>query len=117
MPKKPISLTIEETNLLWLKGRARVVAGGSVSEAVDQLVAEGLLEQTPNRGAVVVRLTRQDIIELFELREALEVFAAGKAARQPSMPVELERMERQGDEIRELRDELNRSGKPASDAR
>jgi hypothetical protein len=40
MAKKPISLTIEETNLLWLKGRARVVAGGSVSEAVDQLVAE-----------------------------------------------------------------------------
>ena len=40
MPKKPISLRIEETNLLWLKGRARVVAGGSVSEAVDQLVAE-----------------------------------------------------------------------------
>jgi len=40
MAKRPISLTIEETNLLWLKGRARVVSGGSVSEAVDQLVAE-----------------------------------------------------------------------------
>lgn len=40
MAKRPISLTIEETNLLWLKGRARLVAGGSVSEAVDQLVAE-----------------------------------------------------------------------------
>lgn len=40
MAKRPISLTIEETNLLWLKGRARVAAGGSVSEAVDQLVAE-----------------------------------------------------------------------------
>ena len=40
MAKRPISLTIEETNLLWLKGRARVVAGGSVSDAVDQLVTE-----------------------------------------------------------------------------
>ena len=40
MAKQPISLTIEATNLLWLKGRARVLAGGSVSEAVDQLVAE-----------------------------------------------------------------------------
>jgi len=40
MAKRPISLTIDETNLLWLKGRARVVSGGSVSEAVDQLVAE-----------------------------------------------------------------------------
>ena len=38
MPKKPVSLTLEETNLLWLKGRARVLAGGSLSEAVDQLI-------------------------------------------------------------------------------
>lgn len=40
MPKKAISLTLEESNLLWLKGRARVVAGGSLSEALDQLIAE-----------------------------------------------------------------------------
>ena len=40
MPKKPVSLTLEETNLLWLKGRARVLAGGSLSEAVDQLIDE-----------------------------------------------------------------------------
>ena len=36
MAKTAISLTLEQTNLLWLKGRARVVAGGSLSEAVDQ---------------------------------------------------------------------------------
>ncbi|MEW6323296.1 MAG: hypothetical protein AB1635_19675 [Acidobacteriota bacterium] len=40
MPKKAISLTLDESNLLWLNGRARVVAGGSLSEAVDQLIAE-----------------------------------------------------------------------------
>lgn len=40
MPKQPVSLTLEETNLLWLKGRARVLAGGSLSEAVDQLIVE-----------------------------------------------------------------------------
>jgi DNA-binding GntR family transcriptional regulator len=44
-----------------------------IREAIGQLVAEGFLEQTPNRGAVVVQLTRQDIVELYELREALEV--------------------------------------------
>jgi hypothetical protein len=38
MPKRPVSLTLDETNLLWLKGRARVLAGGSLSEAVDQLI-------------------------------------------------------------------------------
>ena len=40
MAKTAISLTIQQTNLLWLKGRARVVAGGSLSEAVDQLITE-----------------------------------------------------------------------------
>lgn len=40
MAKTAISLTIDQTNLLWLKGRARVVSGGSLSEAVDQLIAE-----------------------------------------------------------------------------
>lgn len=40
MPKKPVSLTLDATNLLWLKGRARVLAGGSLSEAVDQLIDE-----------------------------------------------------------------------------
>ena len=40
MPKKAVSITLDESNLLWLKGRARVRAGGSLSEAVDQLIAE-----------------------------------------------------------------------------
>ena len=40
MAKKAISLTLAETNLLWLKGRARVLAGGSLSGAVDQLIDE-----------------------------------------------------------------------------
>jgi hypothetical protein len=35
-----VSLTLEESNLLWLKGRARVLAGGSLSGAVDQLIDE-----------------------------------------------------------------------------
>ena len=88
-----------------------------IREALGQLVAEGLLEQTPNRGAVVVKLTRQDIIELFELRESLEVFAVGKAARQASKPADLERLQQQANEVRELREELLRSAKPALDAR
>jgi hypothetical protein len=40
MPKKAVSLTLDEVNLLWLKGRARVLAGGSLSAAVDQLIDE-----------------------------------------------------------------------------
>ena len=40
MPKKAISITLDDSNLLWLKGRARVIAGGNLSAAVDQLIAE-----------------------------------------------------------------------------
>jgi hypothetical protein len=40
MAKKAVSITLDESNLLWLKGRARVLAGGSLSEAIDQLIDE-----------------------------------------------------------------------------
>lgn len=80
-----------------------------VREAINQLVAEGLLEQTPNRGTLVVRLLRQDVIELYELREALEVYAARKAAQMTHRPAELERWEKYSDEILSLREELRKS--------
>lgn len=54
-------------------------------EAIRQLVSEGLLESVPNRGVVVVTLGRDEIRELFEIREALEGLAARTiAARVPS---------------------------------
>ena len=40
MPKKAISLTLNDANLVWLRGRARLMTGGSISEAIDQIVAE-----------------------------------------------------------------------------
>jgi DNA-binding GntR family transcriptional regulator len=45
-----------------------------IREAIGQLVAEGLVELIPNRGAVVAQFGRNDVLELFELREALEVY-------------------------------------------
>jgi DNA-binding GntR family transcriptional regulator len=82
-----------------------------VREALGQLVAEGLLEQTPNRGTVVVRFGRQDIIDVYELREALEVYAVGKAARQPNTPQEHQRLQDFANQIlvlkKELEDEQN----------
>lgn len=81
-----------------------------VREAINQLVAEGLLEQTPNRGTLVVRLKRRDVVELYELREALEVYAARKAAQMTLRPADLERWEQFSDEILALRDELRQDG-------
>ncbi|MGA2145807.1 MAG: GntR family transcriptional regulator [Bryobacteraceae bacterium] len=88
-----------------------------IREAIGQLVAEGFLEQTPNRGAVVIQLSRQDIVELYELREALEVYAVGKAAREPLRAWELERLQSLADEILVLQAELEKSGADALDPR
>jgi len=51
-----------------------------VREAVRALVAEGFVHFASARRAVVRGLTPEDVRELFELREALEVYAAGLAA-------------------------------------
>ena len=55
------------------------LARNTVTDAYGQLIAEGILQRS-HRGAVVAEPTRQDIIELYELREALE------AARRKRMP-------------------------------
>ena len=36
MPKKAVSVTLDEANVLWLKGRARI-SGGNVSDALQYL--------------------------------------------------------------------------------
>ncbi|HXE13698.1 MAG TPA: GntR family transcriptional regulator [Bryobacteraceae bacterium] len=77
-----------------------------VREALGQLAAEGLLEQTPNRGMIVVQFGRQDIIDLYELREALEVYAVGKAARQRNSLQEHKRLQAFALEILALKKEL-----------
>ncbi len=87
-----------------------------IREAIGQLVAEGLLEQVHNRGAVVVQLTRQDIIDLYELREALEVYAVAKSAREASNRGDLDRLASLTKDILILRDELTQSGQSALNA-
>jgi len=84
-----------------------------VREAIGQLVSEGLLEQTPNRATTVARLTRDDIVDLYELREALEVFAAGKVARQGATPANLSELQSLADAILPLGAELAESSAKA----
>ena len=38
MPKKPLSVTLDDTNILWLRGRAHAGKERSLSEALDGLV-------------------------------------------------------------------------------
>lgn len=42
--RKPISVTIEEDNLLWLKAQAAATLKGSVSDVLDRLVRDARLE-------------------------------------------------------------------------
>ncbi len=86
-----------------------------IREAIGQLVAEGLLEQTPMGTILVVQLHRQDIIELYELREALEIYAIEKAARSRITSSDLERLERLVHDIQELREQLEVSGRSSLD--
>lgn len=61
-------------------GKEIGISATPVREAVGQLASEGFVELVPQLGAVVRELTREEAVELYELREALESFAAGHAA-------------------------------------
>ena len=82
-----------------------------IREAMNQLAAEGLLDQSPSGGMVVASLSREDIIELYELREALEVYAVGKIARVPMPIADVERLQHLVDDILKLQKELEKSKK------
>jgi hypothetical protein len=38
MARRPVSVTLDEANLRWLRGRARVSSGGNLSDALDRLI-------------------------------------------------------------------------------
>lgn len=50
-------------------------------EALSRLAQEGLVTMVPRRGTFVVDLTQEDIVDLYEAREAIEGMAAHLAAR------------------------------------
>jgi DNA-binding GntR family transcriptional regulator len=55
--------------------RSLGISRGPLREALGKLAAEGLVTIVPRRGAVVKRLTRQEFIDAYEVREALESLA------------------------------------------
>src|SRR6202048_2636796 len=57
------------------------VSRGPVREALAQLEQEGLVLLRRNRGAVVARLSRADLEEVYSLRLALERLAVARAAQ------------------------------------
>jgi DNA-binding GntR family transcriptional regulator len=104
----PAGAALSEVSLATQLGVSRT----PVREAIGRLVAEGILQKS-NRGAVVAEATRQDIIELYELREAVEVYGIGKVAESRLSPRMLKLLEPPVEQVRMIAMELKKSGKPA----
>src|ERR1700756_4076660 len=51
------------------------VSRGPIREAIGRLAAEGLVTVRPRRGAVVRSLSKQEFLEAYQVREALEMMA------------------------------------------
>jgi hypothetical protein len=50
MPKKALSVTLDEANVLWLRGRARMSPGNNVSEELDRLITKARLGRVAPSG-------------------------------------------------------------------
>ncbi|MEQ7871741.1 GntR family transcriptional regulator [Chromohalobacter salexigens] len=61
--------------------KAYGISRGPLREAMRRLEAHRLIERIPHVGARVVKLSMRELLELFDLREALESMAARLAAR------------------------------------
>ncbi|MCU7916431.1 MAG: GntR family transcriptional regulator [Candidatus Thiodiazotropha sp. (ex Gloverina cf. vestifex)] len=64
--------------------RQHSVSRGSLREAIGRLEARKLVERKPNLGARVVTLSYEQLIEIYQVREALEGMAARLAAQNMS---------------------------------
>jgi DNA-binding GntR family transcriptional regulator len=64
-----------------------------VREALKQLQTEGFVDIAPRRGAVVAEVSMKEAEDFYEVRSALESFAARKAA-QCHKPADLDRLQR-----------------------
>lgn len=67
---------IVETEISQALGISRT----PIREALKRLGSEGLVKHYPSRGTFVASISKEDIEEIFDLREALEVLALKNAA-------------------------------------
>ena len=106
----PVGSVVSEVSLADEIGVSRT----PVREAIRRLCVEGLLEQVPRYGTIVRRQTRREMIELYQLREALESYAVGAAAQNIS-DQDLVKLETLCDKMRMIAHELRDSDFEALD--
>ena len=78
-----------------------------VRDAIRQLQNEGLVEQVPRFGTVIFKPKRKDVVDLYQLREALESHAAAHVAKN-APPSLLEKLAIYVEAMKTLREELKR---------
>lgn len=83
-----------------------------VGEALRELAGIGLVEQVPRYGTIVRAITRQEVVELYELREGLEPHAVALAAERIN-PANVERLKRLCQRIEGFLAELPATAKSA----
>jgi DNA-binding GntR family transcriptional regulator len=103
----PEGAALSELSLAAQLGLSRT----PIREAIAQLVSEGVLQKS-SRGAIVAQPTRQDVVDLYELREALEVHVIGKVTEQGLSVRDHEVLALLVDQVRSLASELKKSGRP-----
>lgn len=77
-----------------------------VREAIGRLAAEGLVDHVPGAGSFVKTMTKQDLYELYILREAIESCAAAEAAGN-AHPLQLQELEQLCFKFDQLAKEIN----------
>lgn len=65
-------------------GQELGISATPVREAMGLLANEGFVELVPQLGAVVRTISRDELVELYEMREAIEPYAAAKASQRAS---------------------------------
>lgn len=86
------------------------ISRSPVRDALSQMVAEGMVERVPRYGTVIKKFTAQEIADLYDLRVALESYAAEQAARKID-PDALKRLEAACEGIEQIADKLKETGK------
>ncbi len=82
-------------------GKEIGVSATPVREAAGQLAKEGLVDLVPNFGAIVCSFDRNDLIEIYEVREAIEPATAALAAKRAT-PDQIAQIEAQLAKMRDL---------------
>ncbi|MBO0872263.1 MAG: GntR family transcriptional regulator [Pseudonocardia sp.] len=92
--------TISEARLTRDLGMSRT----PVREALARLATEGYIRPASGRGYIIVKLTAQDLVNVYQVRAVLEGLAAAEAAQRVRR-VDLARLEDLYDEMTVARDE------------